>query len=615
MTKNIYWRIISYARPFGRQLPQYLIFTVFGVVFGVVNVALLKPVFEVIFDQIDPEKLQALTQQPEFSFSPSYFRNLFYYYLTNYIEVNGKMGALYFVCVVIVVSVFLANLFRYLAAVVLAKVRANVIRNLRTDIYDKISRMHMGYFSEQRKGDIMSRVTNDVQQVENDVVDSVTVLFKEPLTILVYFGLLFSYSVKLTLFTVIVLPVSGAIIASITKRLRRTAMDNQKSLGHMLNILDESLLGMRVIKAFNARNYMRGLFGAEADNYARLNVSMFRKRELASPISEFFGVLVVAGIILFGGALVLQQNSQLEASTFITYIFVFALVLQPIKALSKAASRLQRGLASGERIFSSIDREPAIQDKPNAKLLNDFTDSIEFRGVNFKYENSEALVLKGINLKVKKGTTVALVGPSGGGKSTLADLIPRFYDPLEGGVYIDGQDLKDVKIESIRQQMGIVTQESILFNDTIFNNIAFGKKNASEEEVIRAAKIANAHDFIMQTENGYQTVIGERGSRLSGGQRQRLSIARAVFKNPPVMILDEATSALDSESEKLVQHALNRLMENRTSVVIAHRLSTIQHADEIIVIQNGEIVERGTHETLTAQQGMYKKLSEMQAFK
>jgi len=418
-------------------------------------------------------------------------------------------------------------------------------------------------------------------------------------------------SFKLTLFTLIVLPIAGVLVSEIVKKLRRIALAGQESLGRILNQVDETFSGIRIIKAFNARDYTLKKFTKEIDQYAGINISMARKNELASPVSEFLGIIVVGGILLFGGNLVLNNQSTLDGAAFLTYLVVFAQLLAPSKALSKAYSSIQRALASAERIFEIIDIVPEIQDSDHAYATAQFNESIEIKNVSFAYDNEK--VLEDINLVVPRGRTIALVGPSGSGKSTLVDLIPRFYDPTKGQVLLDGIPLKDYKLEALRSLMGIVSQESILFNDTVFNNIAFGKPQASNEEVIKAAKVANAHEFILRLENGYQTEIGERGGKLSGGQRQRLSIARAVLKNPSILILDEATSALDSESENLVQEALSNLMKNRTSIVIAHRLSTIQNADEIIVLQEGRIIERGTHHQLLDRGGLYQKLNAMQA--
>jgi subfamily B ATP-binding cassette protein MsbA len=404
--------------------------------------------------------------------------------------------------------------------------------------------------------------------------------------------------------------VSGFFLAELIKRLKRKAKQSQESLGRLVNMLDETLGGMRVVKAFNARKYVLKKAEEESAFFRKVNLSIAYKNELSSPLSEFLGVAIVAGILFYGGLMVLNNESSLRASEFLTYLAVFAQIIQPAKMFSNGVTSVQKGLASARRIFEVMDTRPAIVNRPGAKAVGGFREAIEFHSVGFSYDREP--VLRDVSVRIAKGKTVALVGPSGGGKSTLADLIPRFYDPTEGSIRIDGTDLRDADLESLRKLMGVVTQESILFNDTIFNNIAFGMESASEADVIRAAKVANAHDFIMETEKGYQTLIGERGTKLSGGQRQRLSIARAVLKNPPILILDEATSALDSESERLVQDALAHLMENRTSVVIAHRLSTIQHADEILVIQGGAIVERGTHDQLLAQGGLYRKLNELQ---
>lgn len=608
---NTYLRILSYARPYRRYFPIYVLYTILAIVFGLLNFTLLKPLFDVIFEQVGPGEMDKYLTKPAFSFSLAYFMHMFNHYFLQIAEIYGKFGTLVYVCIIIVVSVFLSNLFTYLSGVVLAKVRAEVIKKMRLDIFQKTTQMHIGFFSNERKGDLMSKMTNDIQEVENSIVQSLRVVFKEPATIILYFAVLFFMSVKLTLFTILIIPISGAIIGGITRRLRKTAIESQESLGRIVNILDETIGGMRVIKAFGAQSYVTGKFDEETDNYSNVNISMARKNELASPISQFLGVFVVAGILLYGGSLVLGNASDLSASDFITYIIIFTQVLNPAKEISRAASSIQRGLASAERIFAVVDTPSDIQNRPDAKPVSTFSKSITFQNVSFKYEKET--VLSEVNFTLEKGKTIALVGPSGGGKSTIADLVPRFYDPSEGRVLLDGTDLRDLDLAQLRGLMGIVTQESILFNDTVFNNIAFGLEGISEEKVMEAAKIANAHEFIVQLENGYHTNIGERGSKLSGGQRQRLSIARAVLKNPPILILDEATSALDSESERLVQDALTKLMSNRTTLVIAHRLSTIQHADEILVIKKGEIVQRGTHSQLILEEGLYKKLSSIQA--
>jgi len=547
---------------------------------------------------------------PDFSLSSDYVVGVFNHYFRLIIQENGSLNALLFVCGLIVLCVFLANAFRFLERVVATKIRVDLVRNIRLDIFSNVSRLHIGFFNSERKGDLISRFTNDVQEVEAAVMNSLKAVLKEPITIIVYFVMLFIISAKLTFFTLIVLPVIGGVLAEIIKRLKRQAKQSQESLGRIVNILDETFGGMRVVKAFNARGFIIRKMEEESDYYRKVSKSMSYKNELASPVSETLGVMIVAGIIFFGGNMVLSKDSSLAPETFLGFLAIFSMIIQPAKAFSNGITALQKGTASANRIFETIDTEPLIQSPPDAITIEQFQSEIEFINVSFAY-NSER-VLKNINLKIPKGKMIALVGPSGGGKSTLADLVPRFYDPTEGEVKIDGHALTRYNVTSLRNQLGIVTQESILFNDTIFNNICFGSPKASEQDVIAAAKVANAHDFIMQSENGYDTIIGERGSKLSGGQRQRLSIARAVLKNPPILILDEATSALDTESEKLVQEALFNLMKNRTSIVIAHRLSTIQHADEIVVIQDGGIVERGTHAELTQKDGVYRKLSDFQ---
>lgn len=598
-------RVLGYARELPFKLFFFFFYSVLGIVFGAFNIVLVMPMLSVLFNK-EPQPIPPL---PDFAFSIEYITQVFDHYFLNIINSYGRLDALMFVCGLIVMCVLLANLFRFLERVMATKIRADLVKNIRMDIFRKVSEQHIGYFNSERKGDLISRFTNDVGEVENAVMNSLKAVLKEPLTVLAYFVVLFTISTKLTLFTLIVLPLTGGVIAEIIKRLKRQAKDTQESLGRIVNILDETFSGMRVVKAFNARDFVIDKMEEESERYRRSSKSMAYKNELASPVSEILGVLIIAGIIFFGGSLVMEDE-LLKPEQFLGFLAVFSMIIQPAKNFSNGITSLQRGTASANRIFSLIDQKPVILNKPGAVPLREFTESIQFKNVSFAY-NSD-LVLKDINLSIPKGKTIALVGPSGGGKSTLADLIPRFYDPTQGAVWVDGKPITDYEIESLRSHMGIVTQESILFNDTIFNNIAFGLRNVRKEDVIQAAQVANAHPFIMQTEQGYDTRIGERGSKLSGGQRQRISIARAVLRNPPILILDEATSALDSESEKAVQEALFNLMRNRTSIIIAHRLSTIQHADEIVVVHGGEIVERGRHDALIAQNGIYKKLIDIQ---
>jgi ATP-binding cassette, subfamily B, bacterial MsbA len=603
-----FFRILSYANKLPTRLIFFFSYSILGIVFGAFNIVLVMPMLKTLFNEM--EGVTQVPPLPPFTLSIDYIIQVFNHYFLQVALDRGPLDSLLFVCALIVVCVVLANLFRYLERVIATKIRVDLVKNIRMDIFSRVTQLHIGYFNNERKGDLISRFTNDVNEVENAVMNSLKAVLKEPITIVVYFYVLFTLSPQLTLFTLLVLPITGGALAEIIKRLKKQARQSQESLGRILNILDETFGGMRVIKAFNARNFVIDKIESESAYYRKTSKSMAYKNELASPVSEILGVIIIAGIIFYGGNMVLSEESTLEPAAFMTFLAMFAMIIQPAKNFSNGITSLQRGTASADRIFSVIDLQPVIISKPGAQVLTGFNKAIEFKNVSFAYHTEP--VLKNINLLVEKGKTIALVGPSGGGKSTLADLVPRFYDPTEGEVLIDGISLKEVELESLRRLIGVVTQESILFNDTIFNNIAFGMPHVKEEDVIRAAQVANAHDFIMQTENGYQTFIGERGSKLSGGQRQRLSIARAVLKNPPILILDEATSALDSESERLVQDALFNLMKNRTSLVIAHRLSTIQHADEIIVIQHGQIAERGTHEQLNDRNGLYRKLSAMQ---
>jgi subfamily B ATP-binding cassette protein MsbA len=606
---KIYFKLLAFAKPYSRFVPKYAVLAILAVIFGLLNFTLLIPLLNVIFEKV--ETTQEVVK-PEFTLSVDYAKTMFNYYFNQIFKIYGQSGALKFVCGVIVLSVLLSNVFKYWSQRVLTNMRTYVVKNIREGLFRKITQLHVGYFQDQRKGDLMSSLSNDVNEIENSVVSSVQVVFREPLMIIGYIILLFTMSVKLTLFTLIVLPVSGLIITTISRKLRKQAKTGQELLGNILSIIEETISGVRIIKAFNAQPYVQQKFDAQNGAYRGVLKSMWNKRELASPVSEFLGVSVVVGVLLYGGQLVLDNQSELNASEFITYIVLFSQVLVPAKNISSAITNIQRGIASGERIFTILETEVTITEKANAVELAELKGGIIYQNVSFKYAEHE--VLKNINLTIPKGKMVALVGQSGAGKSTMADLLPRFYDVTKGAILIDGVDIRDAKLQSLNSMMGIVTQESILFNDTVFNNIAFGMSNVSEEAVIEAAKIANAHEFIVKMENGYHTSIGDRGGRLSGGQRQRLSIARAVLKNPPILILDEATSALDTESERLVQDAIQNLMKNRTSIVIAHRLSTIQHADLIVVMQQGEIIETGKHADLIAQKGVYHKLSEMQAF-
>jgi subfamily B ATP-binding cassette protein MsbA len=579
-------------------------------VFGLINFAMIIPVLNVLFLE-GADKAKDYTQIPEFNLSAGYVLDLFNYHFYRIMDSYGRMGALQFVIVILIISVFLTNLFRYLSSRIMENFKYHTLLNLRQAVYNKVLHLDLGYFSNERKGSIMGKITQDVEVIQTSITSTLGVFFKAPAEIIGYFIVLFYMSVQLTFFTIIVIPVSGLIIGRIVRSIRLKANNAQGSFGIMISYLDETLGGMRVIKAFRAEKDAQDKFLKENTKYTEILKSIARRQELAPPVSEFLGVILVSIIVLYGGSLVLSESSELTANEFITYIAIFSQASRPIKSLSGSWGAIQHGLASGTRVFELIDTPNVIKDKSNATELKDFNESIRFENVHFSY--GSVAVLKDVSFELYKGKTIALVGPSGGGKSTISDLIPRFYDPQKGGILIDGVDLRDCKVHSLRGLMGIVNQEAILFNDSIFNNISFGMPNASKEQVIQAAKVANAHDFISASEYGYDTIIGDRGVKLSGGQKQRISIARAVLKNPPILLLDEATSALDTESEKLVQDALNKLMQNRTSLVIAHRLSTIQSADLIIVVSKGEIVERGTHdELIKITGGVYRKLKEMQ---
>jgi len=582
-----------------------------AILFGTLNLALLSPLFEILLKANNA----ALSAPASVKTQASSFDILgkFREFVNNSISTVGAEKTLAYVCLIIVCSVLLSNLFRYFSQRVMEDLRVHTLLNFRRKVFNNVMNLHVGYFSNEKKGDIISKVASDVQVVQFTVTNTLQVVFKEPATLIVYIVMLLLISVKLTLFSLLVIPVSGFIISKIVKRLKQQAKEAHESFAKMIGFLDEALGGIKIIKAFNASERIKDKFNQENVFYSNLTRKMVRRQQLGSPVSEFLGVLMVATIVWYGGTLILHnQQDALAASDFIAYIAIFSQVMRPAKALTDSFSGIHSGIAAGERVLGLIDTQPELTNKPEAKDLENFSKALELKNVSFSY--GEKGILKDINLKIEKGKTIALVGPSGGGKSTLMDLIPRFYAPKEGKILIDGNDYEDVTVESIRSKMGIVNQESFLFNDSIFNNIAFGKPNASEEEVFAAAKIANAHEFILNTEHGYHTNVGDRGNKLSGGQRQRVCIARAVLANPPIMLLDEATSALDTESEKLVQEALNNLMQNRTSVVIAHRLSTIQYADQIVVIDKGQIVEQGSHNELLAKKGLYHRLIEMQTF-
>jgi subfamily B ATP-binding cassette protein MsbA len=607
---KIYFRLLSFAKPIEKFAIPYAIAAMLTIIFGTLNLALLSPLFETLLKTTKPEGTDTRPAQELSTFD---ILGKFRSFVNESISTVGAEKTLAYVCIVIVASVLLSNLFKYFAQRIMEDLRVHTLLNFRRSVFNNVMNLHVGFFNNERKGDIISKVASDVQVVQFTVTNTLQVVFKEPVTLIVYIVMLLTISVKLTLFSLLVIPVSGFIISKIVKRLKQQAKEAHESFAKMIGFLDEALSGIKIIKAFNSSERIKDKFNQENMFYSNLNRKMVRRQQLGSPVSEFLGVLMVAVIVWYGGTLILHnEKNALAPADFIAYIAIFSQVMRPAKALTDSFSGIHSGIAAGERVLELIDTKAELTNKEGAKSLENFSESLKLENVNFSYGDKQ--ILKNINLQIEKGKTVALVGPSGGGKSTLMDLIPRFHDPKDGRLIIDGYDYKDLTVESIRAQMGIVNQESFLFNDSIFNNIAFGKPDATEEEVVNAAKIANAHEFIVNTENGYYTNVGDRGNKLSGGQRQRVCIARAVLANPPIMLLDEATSALDTESEKLVQEALNNLMQNRTSIVIAHRLSTIQHADEIAVIDRGEIVEKGSHSELLAKKGLYFRLIEMQTF-
>jgi ABC-type multidrug transport system fused ATPase/permease subunit len=606
-------QLLQYIKNYKPYVALNILFNVLMVFFNIVSIPMLIPFLQILLGQTIPP-----TQKPDFQWSIKNLTDLFYYQLGQIIETFGKEKALIYVCGALVFLFFLKNLCRYLAIYFIIPVRTGVVRDIRENLYAKILRLPLSYFSEERKGDLISRISNDVLDVEWSILSMLETFVREPLLIIGAISMMVYISPPLTIFVLVLILLTGVIIGGIGKSLKKESAVSQQKLGDMMSVLDETLGSMRVIKGFNAERYQKRKFQSENDTYRHVMIGAIRRRDLASPLTEFLGVAVVCILVWFGYKQVEVYNlspdksAGLTPSGFIAFLYAFFTVIEPAKAFSNATYYFQRGRAAMERINEILKGEEIIQNPPNPTPLSNFSKKIEYRNVSFYYRESEKQVLKNINLTLEKGKVIALVGASGAGKSTIADLLPRFYDVTEGEILLDGVNIKNYRIKELRALMGIVTQEAVLFNDTIYNNIVFGLQNVSENDVLNAAKTANAHDFIINTEGGYQTNIGDRGMKLSGGQRQRLTIARALLKNPEILILDEATSALDSESEKLVQEALTILMKNRTAIIIAHRLSTVQHADEIIVLKRGEIIEQGTHEQLYNKGGEYRKLVELQ---
>lgn len=594
--------------PYKIRVIKSILYNFLHAIFGSLSIAMLIPILGIIFSS-----QQDVTEKVPFALDTATLKHLFNYYVTQIKLEYGPSVTLIFIGAIAIVATALKTGFAYLGAYELIYIRNGVVRDIRRKIYLKILSLPLPFFSEERKGDIIARMTGDVQEVEASVMSSLDMFFQSPILILVYLAMMLIMSWEMTLFVFILLPIMGALIGKVGKNLKRHSWEGQTKMGEILALMEETLSGLRVIKAFNAESKMEHRFAEENESYRRIQNRLMRRRSLAHPMSEFLGTIVIVIILWFGGSLVLGENASLTPEVFISYIALFYCIINPAKNLTNAYYSIQKGLAAMDRIDVILAAESSIQEPKQPERLQQFTGNIEYRHVDFSY-NSSKQVLKDICLTIPKGKTVALVGQSGSGKSTFVDLLPRFYDVTRGAILIDGIDIRRLSFYNLRELMGNVNQDPILFNDTIYNNISFGVESATPEQVEQAARIANAHDFIMQTEKGYQTVIGDRGGKLSGGQRQRLSIARAVLKNPPIMILDEATSALDTESEKLVQQALDNLMKNRTSIVIAHRLSTIKNADLICVFHDGQIVERGTHEELLEANGIYTKLYNMQNF-
>jgi subfamily B ATP-binding cassette protein MsbA len=600
-------KLLKYIFPYKKQVFAHLTFNIMSVFFSLFSITMAIPFMNILFQK--DIRVYAEDLEP-FALNANSLEQHFYYFLTNIIETNGEKSALLIICIVVVTMFMLKNLTIYFANFYIAPVRNGVVKDIRNNLFAKILVLPLSFYSKTRRGDIMSRMSTDVQEIEFSIMSSLEMLFRAPINIIVFLSTLFIISYKLTFFVIFILPISAFVISRVAKSLKRTARQGQKKIGKLMSIVQETLSGIKVVKAFNGESYAFRVFKSTNEIYTNKMIRMFRKRYLAGPISEFLGTVVMVLVMWFGGSMVLDASGELSPSAFIGYLIIFSQIISPAKGLSNAFFNVQKGMASLERIEYILNEDEKITDKDDAKDLKDFTSSIKYENVSFGYEDE--LVLKNINLNIEKGKTIAVVGHSGSGKTTLADLLPRFFDVTKGAVKIDDIDIRDYKITDLRNLLGIVTQESILFHDTFYKNIAFGQENVDEEKVVEAAKVANADEFI--SKKGYDMVLGDDGKTISGGQRQRVSIARAILKNPPILILDEATSSLDTESERLVQDALNHLMANRTSIVIAHRLSTVQHADEIIVLNEGEIVERGTHLELIKLEGFYKKLSDMQSF-
>jgi subfamily B ATP-binding cassette protein MsbA len=608
-----------FAGPYMNNFYLNVFFSIIGTIAGLFSFAMIIPVLQIIFKMGSAEIITEQMIMPETESIREYFsalellvKNNFNYHINHMIEVQGATHALIVISLILVAMTMLKTGFSYLGAFFMIPLRSGIVRDLRNTIFKKLTSMPLEFFSEKRKGDIMARITGDVQEVESSIVSSLDAMLRNPIMIIIYFIVMLFISWQLTLFVIVLLPLSVLLVGGISRTLKRTSTKGQTQLGVILSQIEESLGGLRVIKAFGAEKKVEDRFAQANEKFRNISNRLSRKRQSAHPVSELMGTLIIAVVLCYGGSLIVNGSGNLTGSVFIYYLLVFYSIVQPAKALSNGVYSVQKGMASMDRIDEVLSAESSIKDCEGATDLVNFNSAITYKDLSFRYNTD--FVLKNINISIKNGETIALVGQSGSGKTTLAELLPRFYEVSDGSIEIDGKDIRSLTMSSLRSHMGYVNQEPILFNDTLFNNIAFGVDNATEEEVIAAAKVANAHHFIMEAEEGYQTSVGDRGGRLSGGQRQRISIARAILANPEILILDEATSALDTESERLVQEALNNLMKKRTTLVIAHRLSTIQNADRIYVIHEGEVIESGKHQELIDLKGTYYNLHEMQVF-
>ena len=602
---HFFLKILKYIKSYCSYVLLNVFSNILSVIFSLFSLTLVIPFLGILFGT-----QEKVFQAPPLSLNASSIKENFYYLISKTIDTKGNVEALMLICVLVLSMFFLKNLFRYLALFFLTPIRNGIIHDMRMDLHKKILSLDVAYIGSKRKGDLTSRMTSDLVEIEWSIMGALEMFFKDPISIILYLSTLIFISPHLTVFVVILFPIAGILIGYIGKSLKGSSKKGQDKLAYILSIIDENIFGLRIIKTFNAEGFINSKFKKSSEEYRKIMTSILRKKDLSSPMSELLSTIVMVVVMWFGGQLVLSDSSSLSPQEFIGYILIFSQIIPPVRSLTTSYYYIQKGSAAAERVYEILDQENGIYNNPKAVKISKINNSINFNINSFKYDNKE--ILKNINFDINKGQKIALVGQSGGGKSTIADLLPRFYDVKDGMITIDKTNIKDIDIFCLRDLISIVSQDSILFNDTIFNNIKIGNINATKEEVIEAAKAANAHEFILNCENGYDTNIGNAGEKLSGGQKQRLSIARAILKNPEILILDEATSSLDSESEKLIQDALSNLMKSTTSLVIAHRLSTIETADNIIVLKDGEIIEQGNHSELISKAGTYKKLYDLQ---